>query len=210
MGTDDGTDSERPVHGIRLAAFYLDRFEVTNLEYETFPSAAPVRSAPSACDDCPVTRRNWYEADAYCRHRGKRLPTEAEWEKAARGPEGWNYSFADSADPALGHFARPLRIGAVSVDAMRPNGYGLHHMSGNVWEWVQDWFDPRYYGNSPRENPPGPESGFRKALRGGSWYTQAYYVHTGMRFALHPDTRLNSVGFRCARDAENTSGGPDQ
>jgi formylglycine-generating enzyme required for sulfatase activity len=205
MGTEAGSAIERPLRKVHLSAFYLDTVAVSNLRYETF---APQyrRSHASSCDQCPATRIPWAEADRYCRQHGKRLPTEAEWEKAARGPEGWDFSFAKTADVSLGHFGRSLNTGTVPVDSLKPNGYGLYHMSGNAWEWVQDWFDAEYYQSSAMSNPKGPDSGFRKALRGGSWYNKSYYAHVGMRFALHPDTRLTSVGFRCAKDAETESG----
>lgn len=198
MGTEDGTEIERPVHQVSLTAFFMDRYEVTNKEYETFQPEHQ-RSPYSACDQCPITNVRWHEADAYCRSRGKRLPTEAEWEKAARGQEGHDYSFGPSADPKRGNFARPRQAGAKEVSGFQPNGYALYHMSGNVWEWVNDWFDPDYYQSSPTQNPTGPDQGRRKVVRGGSWYSPAYYVHAGMRFKLAPKVKLNSIGFRCAR-----------
>lgn len=200
MGAGDGGRTEQPVHSIWLDAFYLDRTEVPNAVYETFDPAYR-RSRQSACDRCPATRLSWFDADAFCRSRGKRLPTEAEWEKAARGPRGWDYSFAATADLSKGRFGRSLTAGPVTVDALEPNGYGLHNMSGNVWEWVNGWFDETYYQNSPPRNPKGPGEGFRKIVRGGSWYNAAYYVHTGMRFGLEPHVKLASLGFRCARDS---------
>ncbi len=200
MGTEDGTAAERPVHRVWLDAFYLDRTEVSNAEYRTFDPGHRPGSA-STCDACPVTRVTWFEAQAFCQHRGQRLPTEAEWEKAARGPESWDYSFAPQADPRRGRFGAPFGEGPLPVDSLSPNGYGVHHLSGNVWEWVRDWFDPSYYAKSPRRNPPGSAAGFRKGVRGGGWYNPAYYVHAGLRFRLEPHVRLSSLGFRCARAA---------
>lgn len=205
MGTEAGGAMERPLRKVHLSAFYLDTVAVSNLRYESFAPQFQ-RSRSSSCDHCPATRIPWAEADRYCRLHGKRLPTEAEWEKAARGPEGWDFSFAKTADVSLGHFGRSLNTGAIAVDSLKPNGYGLYHMSGNVWEWVQDWFDAAYYQSGSTTNPRGPNSGFRKALRGGSWYNKSYYAHVGMRFALQPDTRLTSVGFRCAEDAAKEPG----
>ena len=199
MGTDAGTNAERPVHKVWLGAFYLDRYEISNADYERVVAGFK-RSRASACDQCPATKVNWYEAQAYCNRLGKRLPTEAEWEKAARGPLGWDYSFSKGPDATKGHFGRPLNSGPAAVDSLEPNGYGIHHLNGNVWEWVHDWFDKSYYQSDPVKNPSGPETGFRKAVRGGSWYNPAYYVHAGMRFALTPNVKLVSVGFRCARD----------
>ena len=196
MGSEQGTDRERPVHEVWLDAFAIDRYEVSNQDYESLQPGHR-RSASSACDGCPVTLVSWPEADAFCRNRGGRLPTEAEWEKAARGPAGHRFSFGPKADSRRGHFARAFTAGAVPVRTLAANGYGLHHMSGNVWEWVADWFGS--YSKGPLRNPQGRKSGFQKILRGGSWYNADYYVDAGMRFRLDPHVKLNSVGFRCAR-----------
>ncbi len=200
MGTDAGTGVEAPVHTIYLDAFFIDRFEVTNEAYRA-QNPDHTASPHSACGRCPATRVNWFEASAYCEAQGKRLPTEAEWEKAARGPKGWDYAFGERPDTQKGRFGRTVQAGAVPAGELGVFGYGIGHQSGNVWEWVHDWFGAAYYADSPQKNPKGPPSGFRKSVRGGSWYNAAYYVHTGMRFALKPEVKLDSVGFRCARDA---------
>ena len=199
MGTLDGTDEERPVHKVWLNTFVIQRTEVTNRDYEKFRPDHR-RSLLSSCEKCPVTRVTWYEADAYCRHRGERLPTEAEWEKAARGPDGWNYSFGPLPDPKHGHFGKEFQTGAVKVFSFRSTGYGAYQMSGNVWEWTADWFGR--YPKGSVNNPKGPATGFQKVVRGGSWYSPAYYVHVGMRFKLVPKMKLNSVGFRCVYDVQ--------
>ncbi len=197
MGTLDGTKEERPVHAVWVDTFVIDPAEVTNRDYEAFRPKHR-RSLLSSCDQCPVTLVTWFEADAYCRNRGERLPTEAEWEKVARGPEGWNYSFGQQLDPGLGRFGKQFQTGAVEVFSFRPNGYGAYQMSGNVWEWTTDWFGR--YPKGPVKNPKGPATGFQKVVRGGSWYNPAYFVHVGMRFKLRPEMKINSVGFRCAHD----------
>ena len=196
MGSELGTDREQPVHEVWLDAFAIDRYEVSNRDYESFQKNHH-RSASSACNLCPVTLVSWSDAQAFCKNNGGRLPTEAEWEKAARGPAGHRFSFGLEADPARGHFARAFTTGTVPVGTLAGNGYGLHHMSGNVWEWVADWFGR--YSKGPLKNPRGPKTGFQKILRGGSWYNADYYVDTGMRFKLDPQVKLNSVGFRCVR-----------
>ena len=200
MGTRDGTEEERPAHKVWLNAFTIDDTEVTNRDYEKYrPNHR--RSLLSACDDCPVTLVNWYEADTYCKeHRGGRLPTEAEWEKTARGPEGWNYAFGPNPDPEKGHFGKPFKAGTAEVISSQAKGYGAHHMSGNVWEWTANWFGP--YPSGEVRNPKGPARGFQKIVRGGSWYNPAYYIHVGRRFKLAPNVALNSVGFRCAYDIQ--------
>ncbi|NIU44844.1 MAG: formylglycine-generating enzyme family protein [Nitrospinaceae bacterium] len=196
MGTGDGTARERPVHKVWLDEFSIGAYEVTNEDYEKFQPAHR-RSRLSSCDTCPVTRVTWYEAEAYCRQTGGRLPTEAEWEKAARGPRGLAYGLANRPQDLKGNFARAFDAGAVPVNAFTPNGYGLHQMNGNVWEWVRDWFGE--YPDAPQKNPKGPSTGVQKGVRGGAWHQAAYYVHAGMRFRLDPNVRLNSVGFRCVK-----------
>lgn len=202
MGTLDGTEEERPVHKVWLDSFSIDNTEVTNRDYEKFrPNHR--RSLLSSCEKCPVTLVTWFEADAYCRkQRGGRLPTEAEWEKAARGPKRWNYSFGPVPDLEKGHFGKSFKTGAVKVYSPKKREYGINHMSGNVWEWAADWFGS--YPKGPVKNPKGPGTGFQKVVRGGSWYSPAYYIHVGRRFKLAPNVALNSIGFRCAYDIQET------
>ena len=200
MGTDQSTPAERPAHKIWLDDFYLDRFEISNQNYEAFdPNYA--RSASSSCDRCPATRVTWYEAKAYCKILNQRLPTEAEWEKARRGPQGNSDTERDTA-----HYALPVKAGTLAVDSLPANGYGIHHLAGNVWEWVNDWHEELYYQNSPVKNPNGPLKGLRKSVRGGSWYNVGWYMQPGMRFQLAPHVKLNSLGFRCARSDQAAGG----
>ncbi len=196
MGTEAGTARERPVHTVWVDAFFIDRYEISNTEYETFQPGHR-RSQLSACDECPVTLVTWHEAEAFCRQRGGRLPTEAEWEKAARGPNGFAYGFGKQPDVSKANFGKEFQDGTVPVNTYAPNGYGLHQMSGNVWEWVRDWFGAYPEGNT--ENPTGPATGAQKVVRGGSWHHSEYYVNTGMRFKLDPNVPLNSLGFRCVQ-----------
>ena len=166
----------------------------------------------------PVVHLSWMDARAYCSWRGARLPTEAEFEFAARGGlEGSKYAWGDELTPGGAHranlwqgdFPREARTldGYGShgpVKKFPPNGYGLYDMTGNVWEWVNDWYAPDYFANSPSRNPRGPRTGDQKVQRGGSWlcsqnYCQGYRVAARMMTA--PDSGLNNLGFRCAGDA---------
>jgi len=149
MGTDQGTPAERPIHKVELGGFFLDRFEVSNQNYEAFDPGFH-RSSASSCDRCPATRVSWYEAQAYCQSLNRRLPSEAEWEKARRGPAE-NPSASRPQETA--RTSLPIKAGAFAVDSPPANGYGIHHLAGNVWEWVNDWHDESYYRTSPAENP---------------------------------------------------------
>lgn len=165
----------------------------------------------------PAVQVSWNDALAYCEWAGKRLPTEAEWECAARGggvqqrfpwgdelePAGrhlmnvWQGDFPEHNTCADGHY------GAAPVRSFKPNGFGLFNMTGNVWEWCWDWFDPTYYRKSPRENPTGPSSGERRVMRGGSYLCHASYCNryrTDARSSNTPDSGATNLGFRCVRD----------
>jgi len=167
--------------------------------------------------DHPVIHVSWNDAMAYCRWAAARLPTEAEWERAARGgDEGRMFPWGDELEPGGKHrmnvwqgefpnqnLALDGYLGTAPVDAFPSNAYGLHNMTGNVWEWCADWFDPGYYATSPRAKPPGPPSGTHRVMRGGSYLCHASYCNryrVAARSANTPDSSTGNLGFRVARD----------
>lgn len=215
MGSDGvrALEDERPVHRVWLDRFSMDLHEVATAQYAEFLTATqrPVPWQWNSMDlshphDRPVIGVDWSDADAYCRWKGKRLPTEAEWEKSARGTDGrlypWGNQFPrnDLANFALGaRFSYSQVLMPVQSYEQGKSPYGLYHMAGNVWEWVQDWYAVNYYEVSPERNPQGPEEGQFKVLRGGSWSDLPKYLLTYGRFKLPPVTRNSYTGFRCAQ-----------
>jgi len=215
MGLDgvQALEDERPMHRVWVGSFSMDLHEVTTAQYAAF-LAATNRLAPwqwntvdlSQHSDRPVIGVDWSDADTYCRWKGKRLPTEAEWEKSARGTDVRLYPWGnwapnkDLANFALGaRFSYSQVLMPVQSYEQGKSPYGLYHMAGNVWEWVQDWYSANYYEVSPGHNPQGPEQGQFKVLRGGSWSDLPKYLLTYGRFKLPPETRNSYTGFRCAK-----------
>jgi formylglycine-generating enzyme required for sulfatase activity len=212
----DGTqalEDEQPAHRVRLDSFSIDQYEVTTAQYSAFLVATkrPVPWLWEQVDlpkhgDRPVIGVDWHDADAYCRWKGKRLPTEAEWEKAARGTDGRLFPWgAQAPSDKLANFALGARFSysqvlmpVQSYEAGK-SPYGVSQMAGNVWEWVADWYGANYYEHSPDENPTGPEQGLFKVLRGGSWSDLPKYLLTYGRFKLPPETKNSYTGFRCAK-----------
>lgn len=215
MGVDGmiGLEDEKPRHKVWLDAYSMDLYEVTVARYATF-LAATHHQPPAYWEtvnlaedgERPVIGVNWDDAEAYCKWAGKRLPTEAEWEKAARGtderpyPWGTKKPAPDLANYALGaRFSYSQVLMPVGKYGKAKSPYGLFDMGGNVWEWTQDWYEGAYYGRSPEKNPAGPEQGQFKVLRGGSWSDMEKYMLTYGRFKLLPTTRNSYTGFRCAK-----------
>jgi formylglycine-generating enzyme required for sulfatase activity len=219
-GSNEGRPDERPARMIHLEAYYIDVFPVTNRLYWDFVrdtgAAEPphweellAQSGQSRADlpfpesyaSHPVVYVTWTEAAAFAAWAGKRLPTEAEWEKAARGRPGFFYGYGSNSFLPQGANVGHLKSGTTPVEAYRnPNHYGVYDMTGNVWEWCADWYDARYYQHSPDRNPKGPPSGKRRVLRGGCWVSSEAYARCTDRTAEAPDCRSPYVGFRCARD----------
>lgn len=218
MGAPEGVGEadERPEHRVRIDAFYLDKYEVTVARYDKFLEATgwmrPVnwyQLELSEVGDRPVVGVSWNDAQKYCEWADRRLPTEAEWEYAARGTDGRRYPWGDAEpDAKLANYARTWsydyykkRLEAVGSREASKSPFGVYEMAGNVWEWVADWYDAKYYARSPEKNPPGPESGTLKVLRGGSWNFSTQYLRATVRLKYEPTAREADVGFRCAQDA---------
>ena len=216
MGSNDGGNDEKPVHTVYLDAFYIDKYEVTNALYKEFMDATGHSASPGFhssrynAPNQPVALITWGDAKAYAKWAGKRLPTEAEWEKAARGglarkkyPWGDDITHDDANYDGAGGNDRWEYT--APVGSFAPNGYGLYDMAGNVGEWCADWYDEDYYSNSPRRNPKGPHLkkyivANHRVLRGGSWGDTPSNLRVAGRSGNDPAAGYNSYGFRCAKD----------
>lgn len=203
---------DSPEHIAYLDAFWVDRVEVTNAMYLkclkdnscTLPASDNVYYASWIYRDHPIVYVSWDQANEYCQWAGRRLPTEAEWEKASRGTDGRKYPWGnDTPTPRLANFSESL-IGE-SVSAFRyPIGaspYGALNMAGNVREWVADWFDPNYYSYSPYANPKGPDNGSERSLRSSSYNEDGKEIFITNRLRHEPQSPGLSRGFRCAQDS---------
>ncbi len=211
MGKNNGGDYS-PAHSVIIDSFYIDRYEVTNAQYYKFcleteralPEYWGMEEFHCGPDypDHPVIGVSWNDARAYAIWVGKRLPTEAEWEYAARGGLlDKNYPNGDELDSSQGSYSnKGVTPGSMPVGSYPSNGFGLHDMIGNVNEWVADYYDGGYFEISPSENPAGPEDGKFKVIRGGGWHTGPYCCRVYHRSALPGNWLDINVGFRCAKD----------
>jgi formylglycine-generating enzyme required for sulfatase activity len=185
-------------HQVKLSEFFISCCQVTNQLYEQFdPKHRNQRDQYSDQNDQPVVHVNWYEAMTFCRWLGCRLPTEAEWEYACRAGTTTPFYTGDKLTTGQANY----NIGKTTpVGSFKPNQWGLYDMSGNVWEWCQDWYDKEYYDKCKQqettENPPGPEIGSYRVLRGGSWYGNAECCRSAYRYDCDPGNRDDVIGFR--------------
>jgi serine/threonine-protein kinase len=222
MGSDSEFDNERPMRRVHLDAFYIDKYEVTNAEYKKFIDATGHRipsgnsfeagpfnwhngTYPPGKGDHPVVLVSWNDARAYAKWAGKRLPTEAEWEKAARGEDGRVWPWGNQWDAARCNIEESFLYSTQPVHSFA-NGrspYGCHNAAGNAMEWVADRYSENYYRQAPDRNPPGPEFGSYRVIRGGAWDSNiSLYARTAYRYFLAPGEKKASVGFRCAKDVK--------
>jgi len=214
MGSNNGDSDEEPIHRVYLSDYYIDKYEVTNATYkrcvdagECIPpkqSDSNTRSAyygNSEFDDYPAIYVDWNMANTYCSWHDTRLPSEAEWEKAARGANGRTYPWGENIDCDKANYQSSCvgdttKVGSYLDGVSR---YGIYDMAGNVWEWVNDWYGEKYYQSSPFSNPLGADSGQYRVLRGGSWLDGNNNARSAKRHKTVPEDIYFSLGFRCAR-----------
>lgn len=218
MGGAAGGEDSLPKHQVSLTEFYVDQYEVTNAQYRACVDAGACQPPASVAsytredyftnpefDDYPVVQISWDQAFTFCAWRDARLPTEAEWEKAARGSDGRTYPWGEGLDCSLANWATSSGtcVGDTAAVGSYPEGaspFGVMDLAGNVWEWVADWYAPDYYQDSPPENPHGPEEGELKVLRGGSWVSNELNLRAAFRNNLEPSSTSSNIGFRCAQN----------
>ena len=210
MGCDISIDkncdsNSNPKHLVYLNAFYIDKYEVTQEEYDECVNVGSCRPNEkySGFSEIrhPVVGVTWEDAKKYCDWAGKKLPTEAEWEKAARGSDGRQYPWGNEINSSKSNYA-VSGINVTKIVGIYPSGaspYGAMDMAGNAWEWVSDFYDEKYYANRPGSNPQGPPNGKNRSLRGGSWYSYAVSLQTFNRGHNNPTYYDYTIGFRCAK-----------
>jgi serine/threonine-protein kinase len=205
MGSNDGGENEKPQHRVTLDGYWIYKYPVTVAQYRQFCQATGRREPPPPRwgwkDDHPIVNVSWNDAVAYCQWAGVRLPTEAEWEKAARGTDGRKYPWGDEWDAGKcnNYETGPKQTTAVGSYPQGVSPFGVHDMAGNVWEWCADWYDRNYYRSAPSKNPKGPSSGKYRVLRGGSWDNHDYNARCALRDDIAPAGVNDYYGFRCAR-----------
>jgi len=211
MGSDRGQDNEKPVHRVWIDAFYVAARQVTNADYARFLASTGAQPQPFwkqanfDAPDQPVVAVSWFEAAKYCEwlcaETGQqyRLPTEAEWERAARGGiENALFPWGNDSPQSRPDYAARWQTGPEPVARYAPNAFGLYDICENVHEWCSDWYQPDYYAVSPESNPRGPESGQRRASRGGSWRHHIKISRCSARSSIPPEFQYADYGFRVA------------
>ena len=211
MGTNPpGPDDENPQHLVSVGAFYMDQYEVTNLQYKEFieatnhrvPSHWRNRAFPDAnLHNHPVVNVSWRDAVAFAEWVGKRLPTEAEWERAALGDGRYDYPWGRSCLEEAANYDNPQgKTTAVDRHELGKSPLGVHDMCGNVGEWVHDWYDSKYYQHSPESDPQGPDNGYQRIFRGGGYHENRMGIRGRTRDFQMPEASNDYVGFRCVMD----------
>lgn len=209
ISSEDWFYDEQPSHQVYLDSFYLDKYEVTNKEFKKFVNETgyipkgkweKICSAYENSDHLPAVGLTWLDANSYAKWSGKRLPTEAEWEKAVRGgKDGFIYPWGNKVDTTKANLQNSN--GPKPVGSYPSNGFGIYDMVGNAQEWCSDWYSADYYQKSPYQNPRGPKNGDYHVVRGGSWYLN-YLFYARCAFRTYVDTAYTSiidvVGLRCA------------
>ncbi len=226
MGSDDDLPNEAPAHKVYLDAYYIGKTEVTNAEYYLFwleSGGASSEHTPISYEGAfgtwpeiaetkpnyPVIGVSWDAATAYAAWRGMRLPTEAEWEKAARGTTARRWPWGNTFTQRIKGMTVHANVWKQSGAHLKPVGtyptgvspYGAHDMAGNVWEWVADWYSENFYYHSRDRNPKGPAVGSRRVVKGGSWLNPEMIARCSVRFGQHPPIGTSFIGFRLVKDA---------
>lgn len=212
MGSLFGGSDEQPVHQVMLDDFYMGRFEVTQRQWRLIMDRDTNKFYFGRCDSCPAERISWNDVQEYIRNLNEktglnyRLPTEAEWEFAARGgllSKGYKYSGSNT-DTAVAWKVGNSDSRTHPVGRKKPNELGIYDMTGNVFEWCADWYAPTWYGVSPSGNPVGPPAGVFRIIRGGSWFHDYSGLASSDRESANPSFRYGYVGFRLCRSAANS------
>jgi formylglycine-generating enzyme required for sulfatase activity len=197
----DGFVDELPVHRVCIDSFFIDRHEVTQKEFTAWIGSNP---SSFSGDQLPADGITWFEAKEFCERTGRRLPTEAEWEFAARSrgkEEKWAGINSEALLDDFAWYDMNSQEKTHPVGLKKANASGLYDMSGGVYEWVADRYDTNYYAISPEKNPGGPDKGLYRVLRGGSWNSSLLYLRTTVRYRAKPGRQGSNFGFRCARDS---------
>ena len=198
MGTDDGTPAEAPAHQVSLSAYWIDKTEVTMAMYEACADAGQCkgRAASQPSDQSPVTKLAWDDANTYCSFAGARLPTEAEWEKAARGTDGRLYPWGMDPDKLKTvNYSGDGKLPPVGSIPEGASPYGVLDMAGSAFEWVSDWYSSSYYAISPANDPTGPTTGSNHVIRGGWFEWTKGYVNLVKTFTTYRSTYRAGDGF---------------